>query len=182
MRAGKLVVGRAAYKTPASLSREVGRIIVHWAYFEHYLQDIVWLLLDLDDKRGRVAVRDPRAEDRIDMIADLAALRGINLPTQELAKFKSRTKEIAALRDLLAHGRWVKHPNNHSFRVVRTRGNYPKDVRGDHSRKRRIDPEAIEPTVAGLRSIIDAIKGLIGGACSLKSNIEQQLASLQKSQ
>jgi hypothetical protein len=34
--------GTAVYNLPASMTREIGRIVVHWAYFEYCVQEMNW--------------------------------------------------------------------------------------------------------------------------------------------
>ncbi len=65
----------AAYAIPEAFETEVGRIIVRWAYFEDLIQLIVWTLMDLDHAYGRLAVREPRLSDKLEMIRDLSQLR-----------------------------------------------------------------------------------------------------------
>ena len=48
-------------KLPISHTTEIGRIITRWAFLEWLLRQIAYLLLDLNPKAGRLAVRDPRA-------------------------------------------------------------------------------------------------------------------------
>src|ERR1700676_994065 len=46
------VTGKARYDLPPSLSREVGRILVHWAYFEHIVQETIWETLKITPQAG----------------------------------------------------------------------------------------------------------------------------------
>jgi hypothetical protein len=65
------VSGTPDYKLPASMRREVGRIIVHWGYFEHCVQEMNWQMLGISSAAGRIAMREPRVTDRLDMRHDL---------------------------------------------------------------------------------------------------------------
>lgn len=69
------VKSTADYDIPASLAREVGQFLVTWAYFEHYIQALIWTALDLGEEEGRLAVRDPRITDRLDLFRDLCELK-----------------------------------------------------------------------------------------------------------
>ena len=69
------VSGTAKYNLPASISREIGQIIVHWAHFEHIVQEMVWQTMQVSQQVGRIAVREPRVTDRLEMLRDLVKLR-----------------------------------------------------------------------------------------------------------
>ena len=92
MRVAERVASPALYDLPQEFSEEIGRIVVRWAYLEHYVQRIVWMLLELDSKRGRLAVRDPSMQERIVMISDFASLQAIKL---ELSAFLNNAKVTA---------------------------------------------------------------------------------------
>jgi hypothetical protein len=48
MKAQAVVIGlKGKYKLPAPFSREIGRIVMYWAYYEHYLTRLIWKLLNL---------------------------------------------------------------------------------------------------------------------------------------
>src|SRR5262245_47175716 len=70
---------KARYDLPALLNREIGRIVVRWAYFEHHIQKMIWAVaFDADPKGaalGRIAIQEPRAADRLDLLERVAAVR-----------------------------------------------------------------------------------------------------------
>ena len=171
MRVAERVASPALYDLPQEFSEEIGRIVVRWAYLEHYVQRIVWMLLELDPKRGRLAVRDPSMQERIVMISDLASLQAIKL---ELSAFLNNAKVTAGERNLVAHGLWMKDADG-SWYVQDTKGEHPKDVKGLLSHKRRIEPGSVKLDIERLRSITSAIDGLIGSARSLQAEAEKQM-------
>jgi hypothetical protein len=69
---------------PASLQREIGKVVTRHATVELKLSRIVYILLGIDAVSGRISVREPRTTDRLDMIADLLKINKIkvqaNLP------------------------------------------------------------------------------------------------------
>jgi hypothetical protein len=65
------VSGISIYQLPPSMSREIGRIIVYWAFFEHFIQESVWQVLSVSPADGRIAVRQPSVKDRLEMLNDL---------------------------------------------------------------------------------------------------------------
>src|SRR5262245_8794648 len=73
------VSGIATYQLPTAMSREIGRIMVRWAYFEHGVQEMNWGVANLPQSVGRIAMREPRVTDRLEMLADLIRLRGATM-------------------------------------------------------------------------------------------------------
>ena len=85
-------------RLPDALLALVGEVVTAWAMQEHELRLIVFLLLSLDPKRGRLAVRSSRAKDTVDLIADLLHLDGIESKTTKLKEFGELLEEIELLR------------------------------------------------------------------------------------
>jgi len=170
MRVAQKVAKPASYHLPQGFSREIGRIVVHWAFLEHYVQRIVWLLLKVDAKRGRVAVRDASMERRIEMIVDLAGIEGIKLET--LDKFPSQTKEAGRRRNLVAHGLWLEVDG--SWYVQDITGVHPQDIKGLLSHKRRIEPGSKKMDMETLRGITAEIEQLINRARLLQQEVSRE--------
>src|SRR5258708_11874622 len=70
------VIGNAVYELRIPFSREIGRVIVHFAYFEQCVQEMVWDAMGVSEAVGRIAIREPRITDRLEMLRDLIGLRG----------------------------------------------------------------------------------------------------------
>jgi len=90
--------GVASFDLPAPYVREIGRIIVRWAFFEYAVQQTVWETLDVDPAEGRIALREPRVTDRLQMINELLEYRKA---TWDAALYKSvleRATILAATR------------------------------------------------------------------------------------
>jgi hypothetical protein len=88
---------------PASLFREIGRAISAHSVLELSLNNIVYDLAGVDSTIGRLAIREPRTSDRIDLIIRMMALRKIatNVDMKALRKAVEKSTER---RDWLAHG------------------------------------------------------------------------------
>jgi hypothetical protein len=166
------IVAPAEYKLPANFNREIGRIMVHWAYFENASRRVLWDMLKVGPKIGRVAVRDPRIDDRLEMILDIAYLNKIKIDQSRIKTLISRTNEVLKWRDLVAHGIWI--PTGSGWLVQMIGGNYPKDYETEH-RKRRIHPEGVNVDVDGLRTVTDGIDMLIDEITSIGADIQAQL-------
>jgi hypothetical protein len=165
------IVAQAEYDLPPSFVRQIGIIMVRWAYFEHAVRRLVWEAMGVDPKMGRIAVRDPRIDDRIEMIGDIAYLRKLKIDEKALTTLETGANEVLRWRDLLAHGIWIPQP--HGWLIQMTSGNYPKDYLTEH-RKRRINPEGVNVSIEGLRTVADGAKTLIENAIALREQIQAQ--------
>jgi hypothetical protein len=150
---------RATYDLPDWLNQSVGRIIVRFAYFEHFLKAIVWDLVGVDEVVGRLAVRDPRAEDTIDLIRDLAGRKGIQLLPDDISALKTMVNEASRNRDTLAHGAYTQRADG-EWQVVQFSGTWPKQSSGGRL-SRRVLPETLRLDPAHLAKTEKAIESLI---------------------
>jgi hypothetical protein len=126
----------------------------------------------ISDKIGRITLRDPRIDDRLDMLLDIAYLKKLSLNEKQITNLKTRASETLRWRDLLAHGIWI--PRDGKWLLQMTAGHYPKNFEAEH-RKRRVNPEGISVDIEGLRSVTEAIGMLIDEASKIGSEIHAQL-------
>lgn len=150
---------------PAYLARPMGQIIAKWAYLEYRLSTIIWNIMGVDEKVGRLAVNDPRAKQKWETIRDLLFLRGHELNERKYKIAYDALEEISELRDLLAHGLWAC-PNG-KWGVVKFGGKLEDQTLHKIERKRRIRPESFEATPQGMAPIIENIDNLITAIDSL---------------
>jgi hypothetical protein len=143
----------AGYDLPASLSRSIGRVIVRWAYIEHKAQQLVRALAQITHPIGRIVAREPRLEDRITIIEQLAEFRGIELNQDGIASLREGTKLIAAKRHILAHGIW--HKERGAWCLEISRGQWEDE--DSPTRHKSILPESIPVTENDLAIILDGI-------------------------
>jgi hypothetical protein len=156
----------AVYSLPTRLAREIGRFITTWAYFEHFIQALVWNCLNLSAEAGRIAIREPRLTDRIDMILDLADSENILLDEILLLSIKKAAAPLATWRHLMAHGLWMK--DGPHYHVLLTRGtwdrlqeeipNYPKGKKSKYPQGILITPEIVRSWREETESILEQIK------------------------
>jgi hypothetical protein len=92
---------KARYDIPAPLAREIGRFLVTWAHFEHYVQAIIWTALKLGEEEGRLTVREPRVTERIDMIRELGEFQNLAMDYVLLQEIRKRADPLAGKRHLL---------------------------------------------------------------------------------
>ncbi len=129
--------------------------------------------MGVDPKLGRIAVRDPRIDDRIEMIGDIAYLRKLQVDPKALDILEKRANEVLRWRDLLAHGIWIPKDDG-GWMLQNLSGLYPKDHEAEH-RKRRINPEGINVDIDGLLSVADGTLHLIEAAIEIRQMIQAQL-------
>lgn len=169
---------KTRFDIPKEITQEVGNLIVRWAYLEHCLQTIVWNLAQVIQPIGRLIVREPRAEDRVRLIKDLAELRGIEVDESATAAIASQSRSIAQNRDLLAHGHWHYDEETKNWCVVLSRGKWSDDE--PHHRSRCVVPEALFVTDAALQAIVKQLESLIKLAELLSQQVEQQIEPPQE--
>ena len=128
------------YRLPVSYSTEIGRIITRWAFLEFRLKETAYMLLGVDPKVGRIAIREPRITDYIDMIQDLMHLKSITA-TADLKKLRKSLEKIQSFRDKLAHGIWMKHDTTKLPVLQVVKGSYISNPEGKKT-KAKIDPLA----------------------------------------
>lgn len=151
------------FRLPASYTREIGRVIVRWAYVEHHVQSVIWALAfncdELGGSLGRLAIVEQKFPQRLDLLKHLAKLRGVAFDKSLLKSLETKSKKLVAERNLLAHGCWTKHPV-HGWIVRETRGEWepsktgPKGTRKLMPEAKQRDQNKIGKTVADLDSLI----------------------------
>jgi hypothetical protein len=160
--------GDASYRLPATFSREIGRIIVHWAFFEHCVQEMIWDILKVSEAAGRIAVREPRVTDRLDMLRDILKLNGGIWKDDLFKSVRAKADLLASKRHLLGHGKWFHHKTDNSWNVELTRGSWPKDAAELAAQSRKVSPESIVITLAELRATTTEILKLFDDLNALK--------------
>ena len=128
---------------PSDLSCQIGISVVLFANLEWSLSRIAYAILGVDRNMGRIAVREPRATDRFDMICELLTYREIESKT-DLKLLRQSIEECQETRNLLAHAVWVKEPDYGTFRILKTAGQWQPTPAHPQKTKRKVHPEALE--------------------------------------
>jgi hypothetical protein len=162
------ISGRANYALSPSISREVGRIIVRFAYFEQCVQEMVVQALGLSEAAGRISVRDPGVTDRLDMLRDVIGLRHGAWDEELFKSIRQRANLLAAKRHMLAHGIWYYHPIG-EWHVQLTRGAWPKTEEELEFKSKKVTPESIMITADELRTTTAEMNALIDDLERLRS-------------
>lgn len=165
---------------PATLCREIGRIISRWAYLENYVQRIVWTLMGISREEGRLAVREPRVEERVELIADLMHVYGLNVDDKFISALIDGIRKQVRIRDAVAHGAWSFSEDYGDWQVTNTKGTWNKQDRPKIERKKRVNPEGILLGVTALRKRVAAVDDIIANATILHDSIVEQIAALRE--
>jgi hypothetical protein len=165
---------------PEEYTQAIGRMVVEWAYLEHSLRMTVYRLLDLDPKRGRIAVRDPRPNEFVKMISELMELAEIASSDDLFSDLPAALQEAENRRNTIIHGIWVLDSESGLLKVIRTSGNWrPDPLKPGVSRKMR--PEGIPTTPADIDRTTDLIRKLVRLVGSLYEAIDKALTWPDKS-
>ena len=152
-----------SYKLPIAHSREIGRVIVRWAFFEDYIQRMVSAIAFMAGKAsiplGRIAAREPKFPDRLRMLEHLAGIRNINLDKTLIQTMKTKSRLLVEKRNLLAHGIWTHVPGV-GWVVQQTTGAWD-EIEGGPKGSKRIKPEAVLMSVNDIRDVVNDIDDLI---------------------
>lgn len=177
-----MFTGRIVTRLPPSVSREVGRVIQRYALLEHRFFILIYGLLRIDQKLGRVAVREARGKDLVDVVRILMEAHG-QIPLKPWwQKLHKKMESAATQRDLLAHGIWVRHPTTKQIFLRVTRGNWqPDGAQGKVSRK--IKPEGVPFGPTESRAALAVIREISEMQMVLRREVDAWLkASRKKSQ
>ena len=169
----------AQYDLPASMCREIGRLLVRFAYVENYLQGIVYMLIGCDQGIGRLAVREPRATERLDLIRDLIAAKKLKEPDLDFKSLRNALDDAEAMRNLCAHGAWTWLEEDNAWAVRVARGSWAQIPKTDRARRnKRIFPGGQIIRHQTLLTYVKGMDGLIDKLRALQTNLEAQLQSL----
>jgi len=123
----------------------VGKVISLYAYEEWMLRDMVYRLLHIGPKQGRLSVRDCRAKDYPELISTLIDLANVAVKYD----FDALTKlldEAETNRNMLAHSVWLKGDHDAApLHIQVTKGSWPKQPYKPKVSK-RVNPEGREMT------------------------------------
>lgn len=134
----------------------IGRIVVTWSLIERQLANIVYMLLRVDKKRGRLAIRSPRAFEYITMIEQLSELDTIAVNRQDLSALKALLEKVQKYRDLAIHGAWLRGADDHVY-VQDISGNW-RPGKAKTKVPRRVKPEAVEVSAEDLAGFADKMR------------------------
>jgi hypothetical protein len=161
-------------KLSAPLSREIGRVIVRWAYFENRIQSFIYAVAFIGagakngGALGRLAIRETKAGQRVDLLGDIADVQGVELDRVLLKAIRKKAEALSSKRNLLAHGIWT-FTQDDGWVVRQTRGAWEEDHPERRGRKRSIEPESIPMNVEDVQRIVVELDVLIADVTKLEA-------------
>lgn len=164
------------FDLPLSYLQAIGRVCVWWAWQERLLSNIVYMLLGIGPKHGRIAVRSPRADEQITLIRQLMGLENVTSSELELTKLANSLRAIQKLRDLVAHGIWLKNTETGEIMIQDISGNWKPDPRTPKIAK-RIKPEGVVIAEGDIDKITDLLRETLRSTEILYQEIKAQLPS-----
>lgn len=135
----------------------IGKIMVDYAYFEHCLSSIIYVLMNINPKAGRIAIRSPSAVDSLEIISDLLNLSGAKIENYKCIKQDTETVQVK--RNQIAHGIWLDDNGHIKLRILNASFNPEK---GKGKVKRKIKPEIVSCSEVECLALIKDINKLIG--------------------
>ena len=139
---------------------EIGKTMVLFANLEWRLSRFAYALLGVDRNLGRIAVREPRAQDRFDMVCDLLAYREIAV-RKDRAAIRQMIADCEEKRNLVAHSVWVREPKYGTTRLVKTSGHWQPTPKHPPKTKRKTAPEAVEFELEDAIALNEKLQSLI---------------------
>ncbi len=142
-----------ARKLPRAIAYDIGRVTYAYSLLEHILRTTVYLLIEVDPKQGRLAVKDARGKEMVDLIRDLMYLDGERPAKEWWEDLRDAVESVRTERDQYAHGIWLHDRKTKQFLLRVTRGNWQPKGR-NRKVSRRILPEGVPYSAADFRALL----------------------------
>jgi hypothetical protein len=156
---------------PAGYGRFLGDAVAQWAIVEHIMSSCAWLLVRVPSKVANIAVREPRASDRMDMIRELIEVRKVSVKA-DLTDLKTKVIDAEQHRNILAHSVWCILTGTEEVFIIRTAASWKPPGIGRRV-SRRMVPEAIPWSLTDFRKPHRALADAINGLHDLQLELEQ---------
>jgi len=135
---------------PATYYRYIGEVVFRWNLVEEHMQTIIWHVMGLDWKQGRLLTFGAEASKKIEMFEGLA-LNSIS--DQEIQKdiksIANRADVLNKRRNRIVHGTWGYESKPREYRLFYI-ANIKQRIRPDTKKMRPKDLEAIASDIKAL--------------------------------
>lgn len=158
-------------RLPGAYNAAIGRMVSRFAVVESALRQMIYALLEVEPKYGRVAVRNPRVDDSFTMIEDLMSLRGFKT-SLDMKELRRLCKQLEQFRDKVAHGVWARHTGSKLPVLQVTAGNYQDEA--GRAVKARIVPRAVGIAVKDFKSFTDGAVEMVAILKTLAGELQVQ--------
>src|SRR5262249_20453619 len=109
------------FDLPRWINTGIGKVIMTHAILENKVSELVFDLAQIEYPAGRVAIVDRNAWDQFKVARELIAMHGAKPPIP-LKKLERQIKDCCEVRDMLAHGIWMKGEGGSGVVIRRQRG------------------------------------------------------------
>jgi hypothetical protein len=136
---------------PARYYRYIGEIAARWNMVEYHLQEIIWYVLDLDLKRGRLLTYRAPAREKINLFRALGKHWITNqLTVRRFEKIAAEVQRLNTLRNDYVHGVFGHEPGK------------PRELKLYYIKttENKILPRAERKTVDDIKKVAADIKAL----------------------
>lgn len=170
---------KAQFDLPATILRDVGRVIVRYAYLEQYLQHVIYMVLGVSAGVGRIAVREPgRLTDKLDLLRDLIAAKALKEPDVDFKELRAAIEDAMDFRNLCAHSTWTWAEDLKGWAVLVSRGQWTERPKSDRaSRSKRLNPEGQVVRSDVLRGYVEGLAAIETMFRRVQADLEQQMKS-----
>lgn len=168
------VEAEIVHDLPDAIAALIGRVMLSYAKLEHSLAMLTAVLLQLNKAEARIALRAPRAIDRLDMALDIFALKDIQIQ-MDVSELRGAITGAAAARDLLSHGLWLKHPDTDELFIQNIRGSWPKNLSDGEKISRTTYPQPIPYGVRNCKDALDAVHKALDLVARLGKELDHEL-------
>jgi hypothetical protein len=168
---------KASFDLPAAMSRDIGRLIIRYAYLEQYLQNVIYMVLGVEAGIGRLAVREPgRLTDKLDLLRDLIAAKKLDEPDVDFKELRDAIEDAMDFRNLCAHSTWTWADNMEGWAVFVSRGQWTERPKTDRAaRSKRLYPEGQVVRSNTLRSYVVGLAAIEKLFRGLQADLERQI-------
>ena len=159
---------------PDDLAMIIGKIIAAHSRLEHTLTQIPTILLGLNKAEARIALREPRAGERLEMALDIFAIKGIEPTGVDLVALRTKIDKSTTERDQLAHGIWLRDSEGQLYLRL-ARSNWPKDGTGRGTMKRAISPQSMPYGIKDALELLALIEDSLASVNQLGEILNQAM-------
>lgn len=159
---------------PDDLATLIGKVIAAYSRLENNAIYLTALLLQLNKVEARIALRNPRPAEALDMALDLFNLKAIRLNT-DTASLRLKLEKAKADRDAIGHGMWLRHPTTNELYLRLSRGSWDKGMTGGDKISRTIFPQAISYGPNECRLVLKNIEDALQGVAAVGAELDLAL-------
>ena len=157
---------------PRWINTGIGKVIMTHAILENKVSELVYELAQVSYPAGRVAIIDRNAWDQFKVAIELINMHGI-APTIAVNELKAQIEDCCKVRDMLAHGIWMKDKDGSGV-VIRIQKGKIGTTDGTVNRKYKPPGYAIPSDY--FKDHAEVILSAIEAVIALKDEVKIELA------